>query len=161
VWEVAGVAKDSKYIAVFESQLAAFYLPLAQSFTSLRVLHVRSSLPPEFLSILLQREIRGLDPDVPFADLQTMRRSLAGAGGFLIFRVGAIQAAAMGILGLLLALIGVYGVVAYGAAQRTREIGIRMALGAEPWDVLRLVLRQGAFMVTGGVLAGLVGAIAL
>ena len=65
----------------------------------------------------------------------------------------------MGLLGLALAVIGVYGVVSYGASQRTREIGIRMALGAEPRDVLRLVLRQGVSLVIGGVIAGLIGAI--
>ncbi len=161
VLEVVGVAKDSKYIAVFESPLPFFYMPQAQSFTSLRVLQIRSAVPPELLSVRVQQEIQALDPDIPVADLQSMRRALAGVGGYAVFRLGTIQAGAMGVLGLILAVIGVYGVVSYGAAQRTREIGIRMALGAEPRDVLSLVLRQGVFLVIGGVLAGLVGAIAL
>ncbi len=160
-WEVVGVAKDSKYIAVFESRQPFFYTPLAQNYTSLRVLQIRSALPPELLSVRIQREIQELDPDIAVADLQSMRRALAGVGGFLIFRLGATQAGAMGVLGLILAVIGVYGVVSYGAAQRTREIGIRMALGAEPGDVLGLILRQGVFLVIGGVLVGLVGAAAL
>ncbi len=160
-WEVVGVAKDSKYIAVFESPLPFFYIPLAQNYMALRVLQVRSALPPELLSVRVAREIQDLDPDIAVADLQTMRRSLAGVGGFLIFRLGASQAGAMGVLGLILAVIGVYGVVSYGAAQRTREIGIRMALGAVPGDVLGLVLRQGVFLVIAGVIVGLVGAAAL
>jgi predicted permease len=160
-WEVVGLAKDSKYIAVFESPLPFFYMPLAQKYMGLRVLQIRSASPPELLSVRVAREIQSLDPDIAVADLQTMRRSLAGVGGFAIFRLGATQAGAMGVLGLILAVIGVYGVVSYGAAQRTREIGIRMALGAEPGDVLGLVLRQGVFLVIGGVLAGLAGAAAL
>jgi putative ABC transport system permease protein len=136
-------------------------MPLAQNFTSLRVLQIRSAMPPDLLSVRVQREIQALDPDIPVADLQTMRTALAGVGGYAVFRLGATQAGAMGVLGLLLAVIGVYGVVSYGAAQRTREIGIRMALGAEPRNVLALVLRQGIFLVIGGVLAGLAGAIAL
>jgi predicted permease len=161
LWQVVGVAKDSKYIAVFESPLPFFYMPEAQSFTSLRVLQIRSALPPESLSVRVQQEVQELDPDIPVADLQSMRRALAGVGGYALFRLGTIQAGAMGVLGLILAVIGVYGVVSYGAAQRTREIGIRMALGAEPRNVLSLVLRQGVFLVIGGVLVGLVGAAAL
>ena len=92
----------------------------------------------------------------PITDLQTMRRALNGLGGWLLLRLGARQAAAMGLLGLILAVVGVYGVVSYGAAQRTREIGIRMAMGAQPVDVLQLILRQGVSLVAGGVGLGLV-----
>ena len=98
---------------------------------------------------------------MPVTDLQTMRRALNGLGGFMLVRLGARQAAAMGLLGLILAVVGVYGVVSYGAAQRNREIGIRMAMGAKPIDILRLVLRQGVTLVAGGVLLGLVLTIAL
>ena len=72
-----------------------------------------------------------------------------------MFRVGAIQASALGMIGLILAVVGVYGVVEYGASQRTREIGIRLALGANPGDVRRLVLRHGAVLVVAGVAIGL------
>ena len=161
LWEVVGVARDSKYVAIFEGPLPYFYMPLAQQYMAMRVLHVRSSIPPQLLSAQVEHEIRALDPDVPLADLQTMRASMSGAGGLLLFRLGASEASALGILGLILAVVGVYGVVSYGAAQRTREIGIRMALGAQPVSVLKLVLRQGVFLVIGGMLVGLVGSIAL
>jgi predicted permease len=161
MWEVVGVARDSKYIAIFESPLPYFYVPLAQSYMSMRVLHVRSSVPPELLSARLEREIHQMDPDVPLADLQTMRASLSGAGGLLLFRLGSWEAGALSILGLILAVVGVYGVVSYGAAQRTREIGIRMALGAQPVSVLGMVLRQGVFLVFGGIAVGLAGSLAL
>jgi putative ABC transport system permease protein len=106
----------------------------------------------------LQREVRALDPNVPITDLRPMSASLEGPAGFLMFHIGVWQAGAMGILGLVLALIGVYGVVSYGAAQRTREIGIRMALGATPRSVLGIILRQGVGLILAGLAAGLGGA---
>ena len=90
-----------------------------------------------------------------------MRHSLAGANGFFLFRLGASLAGAMGILGLALAVVGVYGVVSFAASQRTREIGIYMALGASPRDVLSLILRQGVYLVAAGMVAGLAGAFAI
>jgi ABC-type antimicrobial peptide transport system permease subunit len=75
--------------------------------------------------------------------------------GYLIFRVGAIQAGGMGLLGLILSVVGVYGVVSFGASLRTREIGIRVALGAQPREVLRLILGQGLALVAVGILVGL------
>jgi len=157
-WEVVGVAHDSKYLAVFEHPLPYFYLPLAQTGVTMRTLQVRTSVPPESMAARVQREIQSLDPEMPVADLRTMNQSLAGGFGFLLFRIGAIQGGTMGILGLLLAMIGVYGVVSYGASQRTREIGIRMALGAGPADVRSLVLGHGLRLVIAGVATGLVAA---
>jgi putative ABC transport system permease protein len=90
-----------------------------------------------------------------------MEASLSGAMGFLLYRLGAYQATAMGALGLALAMIGIYGVVSFSASQRTREIGIRVALGAHPGDIARLILRQGVLLVLGGTVAGVVGAAAL
>ena len=159
--EVIGVAHDGKYLAVFESALPYLYVPLTQMDSSMRVVQVRSSLPPEMIKLRLRREIEALDPDIPIADMQTMRQGLTGPAGFLLFRIGALQAGGMGVLGLLLAMIGVYGVVAYGATQRTREIGIRMALGAYPLDILRMILRQGVQLVLAGAITGLLLSIVL
>src|SRR6266542_2738457 len=96
-------------------------------------------------------------PSTPIAVACTapMRQMVAGGMGYLMFRIGAVQATAMGVLGLLLAIVGVYGVVSYGAAQRTREMGIRLALGADPSAVRALVLRQGLVLVGGGIAFGL------
>jgi ABC-type antimicrobial peptide transport system permease subunit len=85
-----------------------------------------------------------------------MTESLGGANGFMIFRVGALLASCIGGMGLALAMVGVYGVVAFAASQRTREIGIRMALGANRSQVLKLVLRQGVWVVLIGAVFGLV-----
>jgi ABC-type antimicrobial peptide transport system permease subunit len=90
-----------------------------------------------------------------------MRRSLAGTNGYFLFRAVAFAAATMGILGLILAMVGVYGVVSYTSRQRTREIGIRLALGASRGNISRLVLRQGAVLVLAGIIAGLCVALGL
>jgi predicted permease len=152
--EVVGIARDSKYVMIFEQPRPFFYLPLERQI-SLRTLHVRAFSAPSALAPLIEREIKELAPDLPIADLQTMQQSLAGLFGFLIFRIGSIQAGGMGILGLMLALIGVYGVVSFGASLRTREIGIRVALGAQPRDVLLLILGQGLQLVATGIVLGL------
>jgi predicted permease len=161
-WEVVGVVKDGKYLLVFEPPLPFFYTPIEQDHTSqsMRVLELRTSVPPEALRARLEREIYSLDPEMPVNDLLTMGESLGGLQGFMAFRINAVQTGAMGLLGLALALVGVYGVVSYGAAQRTREIGIRMALGATPFEILLMVLKQGGKMIGFGVLAGLAGAVA-
>jgi predicted permease len=158
--EVVGVARDSKYVLVFESPRPYFYLPLERD-DSLRTLHVRAQGDPAALAPRLEREIKALAPDMPIADLRTMHQSLQGIFGYLIFKVGAIQASGMGLLGLVLAIIGVYGVVSFGASLRTREIGIRVALGAQPRDVLRLILGQGLQLVMVGILIGLAAAAAM
>ena len=154
-WEVVGVVRDSKYLAVFEGALPHLYFPFPQVLSSMRVVHIRSAIPPAVLGPQLQQAVHALDPEMPVADVMTMKQSLEGGGGFLMFRIGAMQATAMGILGLLLSIVGVYGVVSYGATQRTREMGIRLALGADPGAVRGLILRQGAALVVAGIAAGL------
>jgi len=158
--QVVGVAHDSKYLAVFEGSLPYFYLPFTQAYSSMRFLQIRSLVDPAALNTRVEREIHALDPTMPVS-IQTMEGVLDGAQGFFLFRIGAIQAGGMGILGLLLAAVGVYGVMSYGATQRTREIGIRMALGATPRVILSIILRQGVWMVISGVAAGLLGAVAI
>jgi predicted permease len=151
--EVVGVARDSKYVTLWEDPQPYFYKPLAQQYVSMRWLHVRSALAPERLRASIEEEIRAAGPDVP-TDVQTMEQVLSGYGGFMIMRIAVIQAGAMGLLGLFLAIVGIYGVISYGAVRRTKEIGVRVALGARPADVRRLVIGQGAFLIAGGLLAG-------
>jgi predicted permease len=159
--EIVGLTGNGKYVFIGWDKEAYFYVPLAQNFVEYRSLQVRSSVPPQTLITQLQREVHALDPNMPASDVETMRQSLQGGNGFFIFRVGATLAAALGLMGLTLAVVGVYGVVSFAASQRTREIGIRMALGASRVDILRLVLRQGLLLVIGGVMAGMVLAWAL
>jgi ABC-type antimicrobial peptide transport system permease subunit len=146
---------DSKYLAVFEGALPHLYFSFPQVMSSMRVIHIRSSVPPGVLGPQLERAVQSLNPEMPVADMMTMRQSLEGGGGFVMFRIGATQATAMGILGLLLSIVGVYGVVSYGATQRTREMGVRLALGASPASLGGLILRQGATLVGIGIGVGL------
>jgi predicted permease len=161
--EIVGMAGDGRYVFIGWDKEPYFFVPLAQNYTKYRTLtlQIRSSVPPENLITSVQSEVRAMDPNMPASDVETMRQSLEGGNGFFIFRVGAILAAALGLLGLTLAVVGVYGVVSFAASQRTHEIGIRMALGADRLDILRLVLRQGLVLVIAGVLSGVLLAWAL
>jgi len=158
--EVVGVVQDGKYKGVVEDPVPHFYLPVSQSYMALRTFHVRTSVPPENLSMQVQSRIRELAPNLSISELQTMDQALQGINGFLFYRLGAQLTGTMGLLGLVLAVVGVYSVASYAAVQRTHEIGIRMAIGATPRDILRMVLRQGIALVAIGLLAGLVAAFA-
>jgi len=158
--EVVGVVQDGKYRGVVETSLPHFYVPLSQSYMPLRTFHVRTSVPPESISMQAQSQIRALTPNLAISELQTMNQALQGVNGFLFFRLGAQMSGAMGLLGLVLAGVGVYSVASYAAVQRTQEIGIRMAIGATPGDILNMVLRQGVGIVGIGLLAGLAAAFA-
>ncbi len=158
--QIVGVVQDGKYKSVIEEPQPFFYVPLSQSYLPLRTFHLRTSVPPETLSIQLQEQVRALAPNLAISQLETLDQALQGLNGYLIFRLGAQLTGTMGLLGLILAVVGVYSVASYAAAQRTQEIGIRMAIGATPRDILKMVLRQGTGMVGIGLLAGLVAAFA-
>jgi putative ABC transport system permease protein len=160
--EVVGVAQDGKYhMVALEEPIPYFYVPYAQDYASMMTLQIRSAVTPESLIAPVQQVIRGLAPDLPIYDVRTMKQSLGGFNGFFFFRMGAVLAAVMGLIGLTLAVVGVYGVVSYNAEQRTHEIGIRIALGAERRDILSLIFRRGMMLVIAGVVSGLVAALAL
>lgn len=159
--EVVGVAADGKYVFIGWDKVPYFFVPLAQSSTNLRTMQLRTWLPPESLITAVQNQVHAMDPNMPVSDVETMRHALSGGNGLFIFHVGAVLAAGLGLLGLTLAVVGVYGVVSFAASQRTREIGIRMALGASRRNILQLVLRQGLMLVIVGVVSGIVLAWAL
>ena len=155
--EVVGVAANGRYEFIFEPPTMHFYAPLAQHYRAARTLHVRTTgIAPERLGTQVLQCIRRLDPDLPAYDVQTMRQSLQGGNGFFLPRVGAALAGVLGALGLLLAVVGVYGVIAYSTSQRTGEIGLRIALGAEARDIRSLVLRRGIRVAVAGIGTGLV-----
>jgi putative ABC transport system permease protein len=155
VLQVVGLAATGKYAFIAEDPTPFFYVPMKQNYTSTHALAIRSSVSPESLILPVQSEIRSLAPDLPIMEVTTMEQVVAGANGLQVFQIAARAAGILGAIGLILATVGVYGVVSFAAVQRTREIGIRMALGSTPRDVLRLVLRQGVGMVIAGLLAGL------
>jgi predicted permease len=157
--QVVGVAGNGKYLLIGEDPTPFFYVPLAQNYTSVRGLLVRSWVPPEGLLIPVQAELHKLAPDLPVTEAKTMQQALRDY--LLEIRLGAALATALGAIGLLLAVIGIYGIVSFSTAQRTREIGIRMALGGSARDVTRLILQQGVRMVVIGLGLGLLAALAI
>jgi predicted permease len=159
--EVVGVADDGKFQWIFEDPEPYFFAPLDQHYRAGQVLQVRTTTTPESLAQPISRAIHGLDANLPVYDVLSMEQVLEGGNGFFLLRIGAAFAAGLGLLGLVLAAVGVYGVVSYAASQRTQEIGIRVALGAEPRDVRRLVVRQGFVPVLIGIAAGLLAAAGL
>jgi predicted permease len=161
VLQIVGVAKQGKYLSPVDEAISFFYVPDDQDPATLRTLQIRVAGVPEALIPEVEREIHALAPGMPLVDVESMGESLEGANGLFLFRMGERFATALGLLGLALALVGVYGVISYAAAQRTHEIGVRMALGADRADILMMVLRQGVILVGGGVLFGLLAAFAL
>ena len=159
--QVVGVAVDGQYWFISPDPQPYFYLPFAQDFSSLASLQVRTSGQPEPMIPVVEREIRKLAPDMPIIQAATMEHTVHGLAGLFIFSLAASLAASLGILGLLLALVGTYGVISFAAAQRTHEIGVRMALGAARSDILQLISRQGLLLVGGGILTGALAALGL
>jgi predicted permease len=163
---IVGVAQDIRNHG-FPHGLAGaidpfFHMPLLQhyEFNSLEVLHVRAAAPPAAMIPEIEREIQTLSPQMPISNVKPLTEAIYTLDGLLIYELGAWLAAILGGLGLILAIVGVYGVVSYSAQQQTHEIGVRMALGAEPREILRMVLRHGMGIVVAGVVFGLAGAFA-
>jgi len=159
--EVVGVTANGKYKTVAEDAEPFFYVPLAQNFASKLALQIRTPGPPESLAAPVKEQISRLAPELAIVDIETMNQLLAGAFGFFAFRLAATFAAALGVIGLILAIVGVYGVVSFAASRRTREMGIRMALGASSRDILNLVWLQGVRLVIAGIAIGAAAAWAL
>jgi putative ABC transport system permease protein len=161
--KVVGVAKDSRYQGVTGTINPYFYLPFAQHYAinSLEALQVRTAMAPESMIPTIERVIESLAPELPVFDVKTMNEALNTLNGLLVYQLGAMLAAALGILGLALALVGVYGVISFAASQKTHEIGIRMALGAQPAQILKMIFRQGLVIVALGLAVGLGAALAV
>jgi putative ABC transport system permease protein len=140
---------------------AYFYVPFAQQYSSLATLQVRSVSDPAAIAEPLRSEIASLAPSMPIFEVREMEQSLETLNGFLIFELAAGLAGALGFLGLILAVVGVFGVISFSVSQRTHEIGIRMALGAGARSVLKMILRQGALIVSVGLGLGILLALGM
>jgi predicted permease len=135
--QIAGVARDSRVQDLTADVSAYFYLPLDQDYSQLVTLQVRTIDPPEDMIQEIEHQIHMLEPGLPVFGVQTMEQALNGPGGFLHYWLGSVLAGVLGLLGLVLTVVGVYGVISYSASERTHEMGIRMALGAEKAPYLR------------------------
>ncbi len=153
--EIVGVVADGKYQTLAEDPQPLFYVPLAQNFSSRRTLQIRAAVAPESLEPAIRKAATTVAPEATILNLETMKQTLAGALGSFAFSLAAELASALGGIGFVLAIVGIYGVVCFATAQRTREIGIRMALGASPLDVLALIWRHGIRLILAGIAAGL------
>lgn len=160
--EVVGLARDGKYVMLAEQPRAYLYLPFAQNYQTPITIVVRSTSNAAALGPPLRRLVGELDPDLPVFNVRTMEDHLrTSVLALLPFRMGATMAAVQGGIGMLLAIMGLYAVVSYAVARRTREIGVRMALGAAQTDVLRLVVREGMWLSLAGLVIGLLIALGL
>ncbi|MCA1562836.1 MAG: ABC transporter permease, partial [Acidobacteria bacterium] len=151
---IIGVARDAKYNVVNEDPIPFIYQPLRQNYTPAAALHVRAGTDAAGLAPAVRRTIQELDPTLSVFNIRTLDEQVAESLAPL--RINVILLSTFGGLAMLLATIGLYGVANYSVSQRTREIGVRMALGARPSTVLRLVLGHGLLLVGIGLAAGVI-----
>jgi predicted permease len=156
---VVAVARTSDYYELNEPPQPFVYLPLYQFYASGVTIHVRTVGDPLESAGAVEKAIHQLNADLPFFNVATLDTRIQ-AGSFILRMAGEFVGV-FGMMALVLAAVGIYGVVAYNAEQRTHEIGIRMALGAQPHDVMRMVLGEGTRLAMTGVIVGLVASLGL
>ena len=157
--QVVGVVKDSKYYSLEETPRPLFYVPLRQYFAIEPDIHIRTTQPLQSVQSALLREVRALDPNLALYEMITLQEQVNRSTSEQLVVVTLV--ALFGGLALLLASIGLYGVMSYTVSQSTRELGLRMALGAGTSNVLRLVLSRGLLLTATGMLIGIALALLL
>jgi macrolide transport system ATP-binding/permease protein len=159
VAEVIGVVRDNKERGLTEDPRPAIYLPLLQNYDPELTLHVRTATESKMLLAAIRREMQALDAALPVYNLRTLAEQKAGA--LYSERLASALLALFGALALSLAIIGLYGVLSSAVTERTREMGIRLALGAQPRDLFRLIIGQGMILTLVGLVIGVVAALTL
>jgi putative ABC transport system permease protein len=156
---IIGVVGDVRYIGLDHQPVPVVFTSTDQSPASALTLTVRTRVAPESLIPAIRREVQNLDPEQPIYHVATMEQRVADSVGPQ--RFDALLLTLFAAVALLLAVVGIYGVMSYWVTQRTHEIGVRVALGAQRQQVLRLVLARAAWLTLGGLTLGLVGAFVL
>jgi predicted permease len=157
--EVVGVVRNIRDKGLTVDPRPAIYVPLLQNYTPDMTLHVRTAADAQPMLAELRREVQALDPTLPVFNLMTLSEQKDGS--LYSERLAAVLLTLFGLLALLLAAIGLYGVVSYSVTERTRELGIRTALGAQRRDLLKLVVGQGMMLAVIGSVIGVGAAVAL
>lgn len=158
-WTVVGVVSDANYYALGETPVTQVYVPMAQDFIPFLTFILKTSVSPETLSLPMESVIRDRDPGLTISGVQTLQ-DLVDAQ-LVSYRLLAAVGTTFGVVALVLAVTGLYGVQTYLVRQRIREIGIRIALGARPWQVMTAVMRLGGVLAVIGLALGLPIAFAL
>jgi macrolide transport system ATP-binding/permease protein len=156
--QVIAVAKDSKYRSVRETPTPFFYVPLRQNFARGPGLNIRTRLSPEAIAAALIREVHALDGNLALFEVITLQEQVDRSTSPQLVAVTLVGV--LGGLALLLAAVGLYGVMSYAVSQSTRELGLRMALGATPSHLLRLVMSRGLALTAAGIVGGAAVALA-
>ncbi len=158
--EIVGVVGDAKYNGVADEVQPAFYQPLTQLVSGNVFLSIKTeAADPLSLAAAVRNQVKSLDSELPVSQVGTLEERFATAVAQPRFRTTLI--ALFAVLALVLASVGIYGVIAYSVTQRTHEIGVRLALGAQTGDVLKLVFKQGAVLAVIGVVIGVGASFAL
>jgi putative ABC transport system permease protein len=158
-FEIVGIAEDVRYFGLAEASQPSLYFPVAQAPFRRMNFTIRTAGVPEALIAAVRSEIVSMDATVPIARVETMERVLSASVERERFSM--LLLTLFAVIALVLASVGIYGVTSYSISQRTAEMGIRMAVGANPGDVVRLVMLNGAKLALSGVVVGLLGAAAL
>jgi len=156
---VVGVAADSKYESMGESPKPFFYVPLRQDFEREPSLYIRTVQPPQTIVAALTREVRALDANLALYETITLQEQVDRSTSPQLVAVTLV--AILGGLALLLASVGLYGLMSYAVSQSRRELGLRMALGAGAFNVLRMVISRGLTLTAAGILVGVAMALAM
>jgi predicted permease len=150
--QIVGVVRNFRMVDPYSPIEPAYFVPVTQHYFATVTLHIRSAAPDSVMRQLLPL-VDSLAPAMPVSS-GTMTQALNALNGLFLFRLGAILTGILGGLGLVLAIVGVYGVMSYAVSQRTHEIGIRIALGAQRGEILSLIGRQGLLVVSAGLVIG-------
>jgi putative ABC transport system permease protein len=158
-FEIVGIARNVKSAGISAEAEPTYYLPTTQAPLQDMTILVRTRNEPTTLVPALRDAVRTLDPNQPITNISTLEKRVSDS--VAQSRLNMLLMSLFGALALILAAVGIYGLLSYAVTERTKEIGIRMALGAQVTDVLRLVLKQGMTLALIGEAIGLVGAFAL